>query len=198
MSALPRQLLTEHRGAAIGAGLLAAMALAALAAPAIVPLDPQLIAPFDRLRSPDAQYWFGTDQIGRDVFSRTVYGARVSILVGCFVAVISILAGLILGSVIIAFTASECSVQSQLKECHHWRKTGQYQITEGMITDFQEDPSQSRKWERFSIGNQTFTVSRGAPPCHFEQTKYWAGPFDAGKKVRIYHQGDIILKIEML
>ena len=97
MSALSTQLLTEHRGAAIGAGLLAAMALAALAAPAIVPLDPQLIAPFDRLRSPDAQYWFGTDQIGRDVFSRTVYGARVSIMVGCLVAVISILAGLVLG-----------------------------------------------------------------------------------------------------
>lgn len=97
MSAPLRQLLTRHRGAAIGAGLLAAMALAALAAPAIVPIDPQLIAPFDRLRSPDVQYWFGTDQIGRDVFSRTVFGARVSILVGCFVAVISILAGLLLG-----------------------------------------------------------------------------------------------------
>lgn len=97
MSVLSTQLLAEHRGAAIGAGLLAAMALAALAAPAIVPLDPQLIAPFDRLRGPDAQYWFGTDQIGRDVFSRTVYGARVSIMVGCLVAVISILAGLVLG-----------------------------------------------------------------------------------------------------
>jgi peptide/nickel transport system permease protein len=97
MSAPLRQFLTRHRGAAIGAGLLVAMALSALAAPAIAPLDPQLIAPFDRLRSPDAQYWFGTDQIGRDVFSRTVYGARVSIMVGCFVAVISILTGLMLG-----------------------------------------------------------------------------------------------------
>nr|MCU0949203.1 ABC transporter permease [Porphyrobacter sp.] len=97
MNAKARRFLTQHRGAAIGAVLLVAMALSALAAPAIAPLDPQLIAPFDRLRSPDAHYWFGTDQIGRDVFSRTVYGARVSIMVGCLVAVISILAGLVLG-----------------------------------------------------------------------------------------------------
>lgn len=108
------------------------------------------------------------------------------------------LAGLILGSVIVSLTASECSVQSQLKECHAWRNNGQYQITEGIIQQFQEDPSKSHKWERFAIGSQTFTVSRGAPPCHFQQTKYWGGPFDAGKKVRIYHQGEMILKIEML
>jgi len=73
------------------------MALAAVAAPLIAPVDPQLIAPFDRLQSPDARYWFGTDQIGRDVFSRTLYGARVSMTVGCLVALFSIFVGLVLG-----------------------------------------------------------------------------------------------------
>lgn len=91
------QLLRRHKGAAIGAALLAAMAVAAIAAPVLAPLDPQLIAPFDRLQDPDGRYWFGTDQIGRDVFSRTVYGARVSMMVGCVVALVSIVTGLILG-----------------------------------------------------------------------------------------------------
>jgi len=91
------QLMRRHKGAAIGAALLAAMALAAIAAPLLAPLDPQLIAPFDRLQDPDSRYWFGTDQIGRDVFSRTVYGARVSMMVGSVVALVSIVTGLVLG-----------------------------------------------------------------------------------------------------
>lgn len=91
------QVIRRHTGAAIGAALLAAMALAAVAAPLLAPLDPQLIAPFDRLQDPNARYWFGTDQIGRDVFSRTVYGARVSMTVGCVVALVSIATGLMLG-----------------------------------------------------------------------------------------------------
>lgn len=89
--------LMRHPGIAIGAALLVTMALAAIAAPLIAPFDPQLIAPFYRLQAPDGQYWFGTDQIGRDVFSRTLYGARVSMIVGFAVAIISILLGLLLG-----------------------------------------------------------------------------------------------------
>lgn len=97
MSASKVQVLRRHKGAAIGAALLSAMAVAAIAAPVLAPLDPQLIAPFDRLQDPDGRYWFGTDQIGRDVFSRTVYGARVSMMVGCVVALVSIATGLVLG-----------------------------------------------------------------------------------------------------
>jgi len=89
--------LKEHPGVTVGAGLLAAMALAAIAAPLIAPINPHLIAPFERLQDPGSRYWFGTDQIGRDVFSRTVYGARVSMTVGCVVALVSVLAGLVLG-----------------------------------------------------------------------------------------------------
>jgi peptide/nickel transport system permease protein len=97
MNAGVAQAMRRHRGAAVGAALLGAMALAAIAAPLIAPIDPQLIAPFDRLQDPDARYWFGTDQIGRDVFSRTVYGARVSMMVGCVVALTAIFSGLLLG-----------------------------------------------------------------------------------------------------
>jgi peptide/nickel transport system permease protein len=74
-----------------------AMALVAIAAPWLAPIDPQSIAPFDRLQGPGGHYWFGTDQIGRDVYSRTLYGARVSLIVGCAVAVTSISIGLLLG-----------------------------------------------------------------------------------------------------
>lgn len=86
-----------HPGIGFGIGMLVAMALAALAAPALAPIDPQTIVPFDRLESPGRHYWFGTDQIGRDVFSRTVHGARVSLIVGFAVAVASIGLGLVLG-----------------------------------------------------------------------------------------------------
>ena len=48
--------------------------------------DPFRQAPINRLRPPSERWWFGTDQFGRDVFSRTVYGARVSLIVGLSVA----------------------------------------------------------------------------------------------------------------
>ncbi|MCE3013408.1 MAG: ABC transporter permease [Proteobacteria bacterium] len=90
-------LIASRPGILFGAGLMVAMALVAIAAPWLAPIDPQSIAPFDRLQGPGGHYWFGTDQIGRDVYSRTLYGARVSLIVGCAVAVTSISIGLLLG-----------------------------------------------------------------------------------------------------
>lgn len=90
-------LIARRPGILFGAGLMVAMALVAIAAPWLAPIDPQSIAPFDRLQGPGGHYWFGTDQIGRDVYSRTLYGARVSLIVGCAVAVTSISIGLLLG-----------------------------------------------------------------------------------------------------
>ena len=60
-------------------------------------IDPQQIAPFNRLEAPGAEFWFGGDLIGRDVYSRTIYGARVSLAVGLGVAFFGILFGLIVG-----------------------------------------------------------------------------------------------------
>jgi peptide/nickel transport system permease protein len=83
---------------ALGALLLAAFVAMTLAAPLIAG-DPFRQTPIYRLRPPSERYWFGTDQYGRDVFSRTVYGARVSLIVGFGVAVLSSLIGLAIGLV---------------------------------------------------------------------------------------------------
>ena len=61
----------------------------ALFAPYLGTVDPQALSPIRRLRSPSAMYWFGTDMLGRDVYSRVVYGARVSLTVGLAVALLA-------------------------------------------------------------------------------------------------------------
>jgi peptide/nickel transport system permease protein len=55
------------------------------------------VAPIDRLKPPSAEHWFGTDALGRDVYSRVVYGSRVSLSVGLAVALLSTGLGLLLG-----------------------------------------------------------------------------------------------------
>jgi peptide/nickel transport system permease protein len=82
---------------ALGTVLLAVLVVMAVFAPLIATNDPFRIAPVNRLRPPSERWWFGTDQFGRDVFSRTVYGARVSLIVGLSVAAISSILGLALG-----------------------------------------------------------------------------------------------------
>jgi peptide/nickel transport system permease protein len=83
---------------AFGALLLAALFVMALAAPFIAG-DPFRQAPINRLRPPSERFWFGTDQFGRDVFSRTIYGARVSLIVGFAVAALASAIGLGVGLV---------------------------------------------------------------------------------------------------
>ena len=81
------------------AALVAAIILVLIAifAPYLATVDPTAISPVKRLRQPSAQYWFGTDMLGRDVYSRTLYGARVSLIVGFAVAVLSSGAGMLIG-----------------------------------------------------------------------------------------------------
>ena len=76
------------------------MLLALVAVAVLAPLiagDPFRQAPINRLRPPSERWWFGTDQFGRDIFSRTVYGTRVSLTVGLSVALLSSLIGLAIG-----------------------------------------------------------------------------------------------------
>jgi peptide/nickel transport system permease protein len=73
------------------------MAFMAIAAPLLGTVDPQAVAPIDRLKPPSAEHWFGTDALGRDVYSRVVYGSRVSLSVGLAVALLSTGLGLLLG-----------------------------------------------------------------------------------------------------
>ncbi len=80
----------------LGAGTLAVMVLLAAAAPLFAG-DPFTLDPSRRLRAPSAAFWLGTDHLGRDVFALTVYGARISLLVGVLVAVGAVLGGLAVG-----------------------------------------------------------------------------------------------------
>lgn len=81
----------------LGAALLILVALVSLAAPVIATHDPQAIDPLARMRPPSAAHLFGTDAMGRDVFSRAVWGGRVSLIVGVSVALLSVVGGVILG-----------------------------------------------------------------------------------------------------
>ena len=89
--------LFRRRVVLAGAAILAIVALAALLAPWIAPYDPMALKVLDRLQSPRATHWFGTDELGRDVFSRVVFGARYSLLIGAMVVVVSMVCGVLLG-----------------------------------------------------------------------------------------------------
>jgi peptide/nickel transport system permease protein len=89
----------RHPTIAIGAALLILAVLMAVLAPYLWTVDPTAIATSRRTRAPSALYWFGTDMLGRDIYSRVVYGARVSLTVGFGVAVLASLAGLAIGLV---------------------------------------------------------------------------------------------------
>lgn len=80
----------------LGASLLILTAAIAFVAPWIAG-DPRLMTPINRLRSPSAEFWFGTDHLGRDVYARTVFGAQISLVVGLSVAAISVVVGLAIG-----------------------------------------------------------------------------------------------------
>jgi peptide/nickel transport system permease protein len=91
--------LRNHPTVAIGGALLLCLVSIAIFAPWLGTVDPTAISPAKRTRLPSADYWFGTDILGRDVYSRVLYGARVSLTVGLSVAVLASLAGLAIGLV---------------------------------------------------------------------------------------------------
>jgi peptide/nickel transport system permease protein len=91
------QLRKRHPSTLVGLTVLVLMAFMAIAAPLLGTVDPQAVAPIDRLKPPSAEHWFGTDALGRDVYSRVVYGSRVSLSVGLAVALLSTGLGLLLG-----------------------------------------------------------------------------------------------------
>ena len=94
-----RDAFRRHPTAIVGALVLVAMVLSALLAPWLATVDPQMLSPIQRLKSPSAEHWFGTDMLGRDVYSRVIYGSRISLTVGVAVAVLSIGIGLAIGLV---------------------------------------------------------------------------------------------------
>ncbi|UQD85482.1 ABC transporter permease [Bradyrhizobium elkanii] len=91
--------LRGHPTVAIGGALLLCLILIAIFAPYLGTVDPTALAPAKRTRAPSAHFWFGTDMLGRDIYSRVLYGARVSLTVGLSVAALASLAGLAIGLV---------------------------------------------------------------------------------------------------
>jgi peptide/nickel transport system permease protein len=85
--------------AAIGVVLILIFLTFALFAPWIAPQDPAAINLPDRLNPPSRDHWCGTDELGRDILSRLIYGARISMLVGASVVATSLALGLIIGSI---------------------------------------------------------------------------------------------------
>ena len=84
----------------LGGVVMAIIVLSGVLAPAWWTGDPLAMRPVERLQPPSAAHWFGSDNFGRDVYTRTLYGARVSLVVGAAVAVASLVIGTALGLVI--------------------------------------------------------------------------------------------------
>ena len=94
---LPR--IARHNPlAAVGVVLVSIFVFSAIFAPWIAPHDPAHIDLPNRLQTPSAQHWCGTDELGRDILSRLIWGARISLFVGSSVVTCSLLLGLIIGS----------------------------------------------------------------------------------------------------
>lgn len=90
--------LRRHPTALAGAILLLLFTLAAIFAPWLTHYNPAHIELFQRLQPPTPAHWFGTDELGRDVFARTLYGARISLAVATAVVLLSLAAGLVMGA----------------------------------------------------------------------------------------------------
>jgi peptide/nickel transport system permease protein len=91
-----RRFVRRNPTLVIGLAILGVMLVAAMAAPWIAG-DPYSMKPVRRFMPPSDTLWFGTDNLGRDVYARTIYGARVSLAVGLSVAVIAVSIGLVVG-----------------------------------------------------------------------------------------------------
>jgi peptide/nickel transport system permease protein len=83
--------------AALGVALLVMFVVCAVLAPWLAPQDPAQLDLTGRLMGPSAAHWFGTDELGRDILSRTLFGARISLIVAVSVVGLSLVVGLVAG-----------------------------------------------------------------------------------------------------
>ena len=90
-------MLKKNKLAAFSLLVIVLICVVAAAAPLIAPYDPNAPAITNRFAAPSAEHWFGTDELGRDVFSRLLYGTRISIMIGLVPTLISMTIGTILG-----------------------------------------------------------------------------------------------------
>jgi peptide/nickel transport system permease protein len=97
---VPSSIIARHPTLLAGALALLLIVVAGVLAPVWWTGDPLEMKPVQRLRPPSAQQWFGTDNFGRDIYTRTLYGSRISLTVGATVSLLSIALGTTLGLVI--------------------------------------------------------------------------------------------------
>jgi peptide/nickel transport system permease protein len=93
------RVLLRNRLAALGVALVCLFVIFAVFAPWISPRDPAQLNLATRLEPPTHAHWLGTDELGRDILSRVIYGARISMLVGTSVVAASLFLGLVFGSI---------------------------------------------------------------------------------------------------
>src|SRR5664279_5736336 len=89
--------LLRRKGAVVGFVVIAVFVVLALFAPLIAPYDPIATSWTLVRKAPSAQHWFGTDELGRDVLARVIYGARASLLAGAIAVTIALGVGVPLG-----------------------------------------------------------------------------------------------------
>jgi len=87
---------TRNKSAVVGLVLIALIMLVALLAPLLAPYDPLAQSTINRLQTPSSEHWLGTDDYGRDILTRILYGTRVALLIG----VLSVALGAVLGTII--------------------------------------------------------------------------------------------------
>jgi peptide/nickel transport system permease protein len=93
------RLLLENPAVLISLGFIVVIGLLGALAPFVTKVEPDFVNPAVRLDGPSSDYWFGTDDLGRDVYSRAIYGARISLLVGIAVMIGATVIGSIIGLV---------------------------------------------------------------------------------------------------
>src|SRR6516165_7533097 len=89
--------LLHRKGAVFGLAVIALLVGVAVLAPLIAPYEPDLQTWTAVRKAPSALHWFGTDDVGRDVFSRVIFGARASLLAGVISVAIALLVGVPVG-----------------------------------------------------------------------------------------------------
>lgn len=91
--------LRQNNAAVVGLCIILFLILIAILAPVIMPYNPNLSDMSKSFLKPCSDHWFGTDQLGRDIFSRIISGARISLTVGLSAVIISLTIGVVLGSI---------------------------------------------------------------------------------------------------
>jgi peptide/nickel transport system permease protein len=93
-----RRRFFRNKLAVVGLAMVSLVLIAAAAAPLLTSYDPRAQNLANSLAPPSSAHWFGTDEIGRDVFSRVVYGSRIAVVVGMSAIFLALLIGVVLGS----------------------------------------------------------------------------------------------------